>query len=793
MERIIEVDTSAQHQKNMAMYAIEVNRKRISPDVRDGLKTVQRRIIDLMFNDLPCATRKVKTAKVVGGVIGKSHPHGDSSVGDAIKPMTNWWEKKCPLIFSDTNTGSMQGDRMAAPRYTEVMLSKFCVDTVIAEMATNKNVVDWVPTFDFADVEPEYFPVAVPLLLINGVSGIGVGMVSNIPPHNLCEVIDATINLIKDPSYPVVLIPDMCMPCEIIDTNWKKISNTGSGKYIARAIIDIEQRKNGDQQLVIKSTPDQVSYDKGEQNGGVKYKILELISSGRLSQITKIDEESHGNNMRIVLHLRKGTDANFVREALYRETDLQNTYNVNFEVLCDTDIKRFSYKSYLQSFIEQRKTIKFRLACMELQKVRTRIHEIDAYIKVWKSGEIDNIIQMIKSRKSTDESATVEYLIKKCKLTDIQAKFIIKINLTHLSEAYIKKYEEELSKLLSEEVVQLNKIENESIILNEIMMELLIFKEKYGEPRKCRVISKKDVVDIPKGTFKIVITENNFIKKLNPEDNITSIRGDKPKHVLIVENTDNLLLFSSQGKVFKLPINKIPITEKGGTGSDSRILIKGLVSDICSVIYEPTLIAVSKKLHKHSILIVTRGNFIKRIDLSDLLSVPPSGIIYTKLNSGDFVKEVMMIPDGMDIIIYSWKKALRISVEEIPKYRRSTIGVTAMNLSNGEFIDGVSGIYPNMTDMVVITESGRFNRIKIDAFKRSSRAKSGSAVIKLGKSDIINSIFGVSDGNIIHVVTKNTTQDVNINNIPYGSSLSTGTKVIPMKNDMIIKCTVTNS
>lgn len=718
----------------------------------------------------------------------------NSSVEDAIKPLCNWFECKVPLLSSKSNMGTMQGNSASASRYTEIKLSEFCKECVIAEMRNTKDVVDWVPNFDNTEMEPEYFPVIVPLALINGTFGLGIGMMTEIPKHNLVEVIDATINLIKNPKAPVVLVPDHCMPCEIIDTNWKSICNKGNGKYIVRGVIDIEKDKknNGCYCLVIKSVPDRVFYDRGnDRAGGVHYKILDMIKEGKLPQIAKIEEDSDGNNMRIVIRLKKGADPVYVKELLYKTTQLQDTYTVNFEVLDGFNPVRLSYKAYLEYFIEQRKLTKFRYNCIMLQKVRTEFHKREAYVKVLESGYIDKIIDMIKRQSTTDDSVVVEYIVKHAKITDIQAKFIINSNIKKLSKAYLNKYKEEMNKYAADDKFYENKITHEELILNDIIEELQYVKKKYGEPRKCRVISKDEINSIPSGEFNVVITENNYIKKLSPKDPIGAYRGDNPKHIIRVDNRENIILFSSQGKVFKLPVHKIPLTERGSVGLDIRIVLKGLISDITTMIYEPTLKEVSKLLNKHYLTVVTNNNCIKKLDIEDFLNVPPSGIIYTKLNPNDYVKDVLLVSDSLDIVIYSDRKALRINMKDIPKYKRSTLGVSAMNLSDNQCIDGISVVYPDVTDIIVITESGYINKFDITGLQVSNRYKSGSSVIKLKKTDKIHSIFGVNDKNVINIITTNNKLSIPVSEIPKGSSLSSGVRKLQSKNEAIVKCSIT--
>lgn len=788
MEKIYDENLLDDYRKYSAIYGIESNLRRNMPDARDGLKLVQRRIIHCMFNKQQCATRDVKTVAVVGEVT-KIHPHGDASIGGAIKPLCNWFDVKCPIISTKSNMGNMQGASAAATRYTEIRLSEFGLDCVISDMRTSKQSVDWVPTFDNTDMEPEYLPTAVPLLLINGATGIGFGYKTHIPTHNLIEVIDATINLIKHPNASVLLIPDQCMPCEIIDTNWKAISNKGHGAYKVRGIIDIEDNK-GSYNLIIKSTPNAVSWNKGSpEKGGIKYDILNMVKDGKLPQIKDIVEDSHGGKvMRSVIKLREGSDPNYVKEMIYKNTEMQKSFTVNFNVLKGLELVRMSYKSYLQLFIEERKICKFRSYCSKLQNTRTKLHEKDAYVKVMESGEIDNIINMIKKQKTIDDTAIIEYIIKHTGITDIQAKFIINSNIKNLSMAYLNKYKEDLKELKRLDTEYINKITNDDTILQDIIDELNYFKKKYGQPRVCKIISQNEIDNIPSGEFKIIITENGYIKKMAITDNIGAKNGDNPVHVLRVDNTDNVILFTENGKVFKLPVHKIHNADKNSVGYDLRILVKGLMSKIIDIIPESLIKDLDNKVSKHFLVMVTKNNCIKKLDLKDVSNVPPSGIIFTKLNEGDLVKDIKIVNNSLDIIIYSNKKALRIPMKDVSHYKRQAVGVAAMNTKYE--IDGLEPLYKDATHILVITKNGKFNKFDISGLSKSARGKAGSSVINLTKGDSIHSIFGVNDNNVLRITTKQQRLEINISDIKIGSSISQGNKLIPTRGDIIIKCSI---
>lgn len=795
MEQIIKKNALELYKDNMITYTIETNLRRAFPDWRDGLKIVQRRILYAMWNNLPAATKLIKTSRVVGETMGVYHPHGDTSIGDAAKIMSNWFDTYVPTLIGHGNFGTYQGDGAAAMRYTENMLAPFSLDAIFEELGASKSIVDWAQTYDYTSVEPEFLPVKVPLLLINGSYGIGTGEIVSIPPHNMSDVINATIRLMDDPNTDVVIRPDQKMPCEIVDTNWKAICNSGNGKFKVRSIIDIEIMDKGTKKehpaLVVKSTPDFVSWDKGsKENGGIKYKIIELVEQGKLPQIKSIDEDSHGNDMRAVIHLNKGSDPEYVRQYLYKTTSLQVTQIVNFKPLNGLELTRFSYKSYLTAFIELRKLTKFRYVNLLLQDARTVYHEMDAFIKIIESNKLDEVIRRIRTNKKEDEQANLEWLCKNFSITDLQAKFILETKLKNLSPYKVGKYKEKAAKCQETEKWCLDRIYHASVIMDDIKAEMIDIRDKYAFKTKSRYISEDQVSNIPQGEFKVVITEANYIKKLPLNEYIGTYRGDNPVHIVKVDNTKDILLFTAQGKVFKVPVHTIPISEKGASGTDLRILVKGLVSDVIGLVYLPNLEKLAKLVNKHYLVVCTKYNKIKKLDLDDVINAPPSGIVFSKLMPGDIVNSITIASDNLDVIIYSDKKALRCSMTDIQNYKRNTSGVAAM--SSSETIDGVSVIYPDSTDIVVVTESGKINRFDIAGLERSNRNKAGSRVIDLKKGDVINSIFGVNENLMLHIITRTTKIDIPVSDIPKASSASKGTPMISTKGDNIVKVTVIN-
>lgn len=780
-ERIKESNISNAYIEGMARYSIINNYSRSFPDAKDGLKPVQRRVIyDMAFQSKAVSrATKLKSAAITGSVTGKLHPHSEDAVYGSMKPLANSFECKMPLIVPQGSFGNINGGPASAKRYTEAYLSPFAIDCVIAGLNVSKSIVDWRETYDNRGEEPVCFPATVPLLLINGTSGIGVGASVDIPQHSLAEVVDATLTLIDNPKAPVVLIPDHCLACDIIDTDWKSICNKGSGSYRARAIIDIIEEK-GFPVLVIKSLP---TY--GTKR--IVTQIESLIAAGKLPQISTVDDETTFGKIDIRIKLKKGTDAQFVREAIFKYTACEESFKVNFEVIDGIEMMRMSYKSYLENFIQFAMSNKFRQCCARFSDLNTRLHKLDAFIKTIRSGEINKIIQMIQKRKTTGDNELIEFLIAKVGLTDIQATYIINTPIKQLSQGHLLRYEDESKKIHVEADMLERMIKDDNLIKEAVKADLIYAKEKYGTPRLCKVIKVSNDGNIPQGTFKLVITENNYVRKLSENDPINIVKGDRPKYVLTVDNTEAVLLFDNKGRVFRLPVHKVPIVGKSDPGMDIRMILKGLTANIIAVIYEPILkkaVSLKKKHGKFYIAVLSRMNTIKKLEIEDFLNVPPSGIIYSKVAEHDDIVSIQIVSDNLDLIVYSGHKALRIQSSEIPCYKRNTLGIAAMNSKDP--LEGMSIIYPDSTSVVVVTKSGMINKFSISGFARSSRNKAGSSVIKLKRGDSILYISGADENHYLSISTTTDGETIAIKDIPTLSSISAGQKMISTKSDIIL-------
>ena len=781
-ETILNRSTGEQFKDDYTRYALYTTYKRVLSDFRDGLKPVQRRILYAMFNDTKAIGHTVKSAAVVGDVMKLYHGHGDAGIYGAFRPMINWWESKVPLIDKQGNFGNLSGDVESAQRYTEVKLSKFAMDCVISELADTRKAVDWLDNYSNTTVEPEFLPVKIPLLLIEGSLGIGVGLKAEIPAHNLAEVIDATIYLMHNPDGQIALIPDHCMNCEIYNTDWGKISKTGFGHYKIRGIIDIEDFDRNRKALVIKSLPDLTFLNV------VKDKIEELVEKKKIIQIDNILDQCEQDSMRLVIVLKAGADPYFVRDMIYKNTKVEQTLRINLETLYGFNPLRMSYKSYLLSFIDFRKSTKFRVYANVLQDIQTRIHERDAYIKVLESGEIDNIIKMIRKQRNIDDQALIDYLVKKLKITDLQAKYIISADLRKLSIGYLNKYKQDAIELEQKRQHYLSLILDEKKIEAEIENELLEIKAKYGKPRTCKIIKGIDDNDIPKGTMQVVVTEKNFVRKVPLGSPLGSFRNDSIRTAIKIDNTDSIIIFDERGRVFKLPVHKIPFTDKTSNGTDIRFLIKGLTANINSIIPESVIKELSKKGshdNKHYLITITRNGLYKRMDLDDFITVPPSGILYAKIDQGDYIKDVIIAHSNFNLIVYSDRKAVCVNVNDIPYLKRNTKGSRA--IYNADTVDGLCVIDQTKSDIIVVTDSGKVNRIPIISLPIAANKK-GFNVIKLGTNDKINTVVSGNDSNIICIKTVKNYHEIPVSQLQVGSSISAGEKLIPMKADQMLRC-----
>lgn len=814
-ERIIQANILDDYTQCKAEYGIEVNTTRAVASIQDGLKAVARRNVQTAYELRAFDTYRYKvnegtpeeeertisgkgqfkSARIVGDCLGKYHPHGDTSSYDNIKKNANDFEIPYPLFNgNESNWGNEYGDRQAAMRYTETKLTDFAMDCVIGDLKFCKEVVDYKDNFSYTEKEIEAFPVLLGLLLVNGSFGIGVGIQCSVPSHNLNEVIDAHIALYDDPNAEVVLRPDSPMGCDIVDTNWKSISNTGYGKFIERAIMHYDEKLNA---LVVTSLPE-LTY-----MGPIEQRIKDLIKEKKILDIVDLRYGDPDNSkkrkrndtekqpFRYYIYLKKGSDPNYVMDFLYKNTNLQKTFTVSMEAVDDTDPSNIhkvhlSYKAYLQFVNERVKMTKFRLYNHMIRDINTTYHMREAFIHILKTNKLDEYIELVRKQKTISDAELRDIVVRKLGITPLQAKYILNIPTKKLSDGYLRQFIDDNKNLDTQLKYYESRIVDEKLLIQDIKDELLKIKNKYGRPRKSKIINPSKVNGIPEGEFKLIITNTNFVKKIKPDDSLGNIKGDMVKAIMNVDNTKNVLLFDELGKVFKLPIHKIPVGDRSTNPLDIRTILKNCTSNINTVIYEPILEKVSR-LKAYHYLVVMTNRTIKKLDIADFLAVSPSGLKYTNLNDGDKVVSVEIIADGFDILTYSNNKALRFNIAEVPLQKRINAGMKIMDTTDA--VEGLSVLSPNVSHIVVITEKGKVNKINVLALPLSNRAKAGSKVIKLSKGDYIRDIHGMNENDVLVVTTKEGVSELRLQDIPEGSSISTGKQMIKVLNgDSIIRC-----
>lgn len=777
---IIDKNLQESYYRNGREYALYVNKHRMIPDFRDGFIPVQRRIIYAAFHKSK-ATNFIKCATIVGDTMGYYHPHGDSSIEGALYQLVNWFNTKIPLFEGEGTFGNTNGDSAAASRYTTARFTEFTKEVILDELTKTKDVIDWEMTYDNRHMEPKYLPVKVPLLLINGSSNIAVGDVVHTPTHNLCEVIDETIKLIKNPNHKVVLVPDHCQRCEIINTDWEAISSKGNGTYQSRGIIEIDEYNGIKKQyrglpcLRIRSCPNETYLS------SVTDKLEELVKNNKIYGIQDIEENSSIDNMDFYIILKNGVDPNFIKEALYKNTSMQKSKKVNMMVNdcmdTKTPVKRFTYTKYLQEWLQFRKVTKHRYLVNIIRTNATRVNVLENLIWSIETGVAKKAIDIIRaSSKAKDDKDLEKILINKLKINDIQAEFFLATPTKKFADCYLKEYKEECKKLKAviskaqEGVLDPKKLDQ--MIINE----LLYIKEKYGTPRTTTIIKNaKD--EVPAGLFNVVVDKTNHrvFKYPGDKSNISD-----PNSVLIVcDNRETLYLFDEIGKVYPLPVSKIPFTGPSTkNGVDIRLLNKYINARINTVLIGDRI----KSCVNGRIVVVSNQGYIKKMDTYDFESIPNSGLVYAKAEDGvkyvcHIVNELICNQYQYGFIIAAGNKAITVDVSEIPLLKRNSRG--NMTIPNTT-IQGIWIVDMTKPYIVIGTSKGYINKVEQSVI-RLGRGKKGNKIINLTKDDFIVDLVACDDKDNIGIYCLPGKPDlvtqVKISDIKIGSSISSGQRI----------------
>ncbi len=797
LETIIDVEIEDQMRGSYLDYAMSVIIGRALPDVRDGLKPVHRRILHAMNERAWRSDRPyVKSAKIVGEVIGNFHPHGDTAVYDTMVRMAQDFSMRIPIIDGQGNFGSVDGDPPAAYRYTEARLNKVAEELL---RDIDKETVDFVSNFDETRKEPTVLPAAYPNLLVNGSDGIAVGMATKIPPHNLGEIIDGTVALIENPDLKVKQLmkyikgPDLPTGATIMGSEGiYKAYTTGRGSIKIRGRVEIEEYKKTREAIIIKDIPYQVN------KAVLITRIADLVNAKSIEGIAEIRDESDRNGMRIFIGLRKDANSSVILNQLYKHTSLQNSYGIILLSIVDGVPKVLDLKSLLSHYILHRKTVITRRTQYELRKAEERAHILEG-LKI-ALDNIDEVIQIIRGSKNADEAG--KKLIKRFKFSEIQAKAILDMRLQRLTSLEVKKIVDEL-KALEKLIAELKAIlKSEIKLLNIVKNELIAIKEKYADKRKTEILEGGEISTdfnvedlIAEEDTVISITNDNFIRRL-PIDTfkkqrrggkgvigMSSKREDFIRMMTICSTHDMVMLFSNKGKIFSLKAYELPLASKASRGKT----LKGIIN----LSSEESITAICSAADYSAdvnLCMVTKNGIMKKIAASDFSNAKKGGIIAINLKKDDELVDVKIIEKDRDVVIASKNGLiLRTNIDNMRTMGRTAAGIIGMRLTKEDVIIGVDIVKKN-TSLFVVTEKGYGKRVNFQNFAAKGRGGKGMTYVKVGNKHGaaagIRSVF--PDDEIIIISKSGMAIRVNAKDISTQGRTATGVKLLNIDGDDIV-------
>jgi len=736
--KVIPVDINHEMKKCYIDYAMSVIVGRALPDVRDGLKPVHRRILySLQGLGLTPEKGYRKCARIVGEVLGKYHPHGDSSVYDALVRMAQDFSMRYMLVDGHGNFGSVDGDSAAAMRYTEAKMNKIAVEML---RDINKNTVDFMPNFDGEEQEPVVLPSRFPNLLVNGSSGIAVGMATNIPPHNLGEIIDGTIMLIDNPELTVLDLmtkiqgPDFPTGATIMGkAGIRAAYETGRGKIVVRADAEIEE-ENGRHKIVVTEIPYQVNKAKLIEN------IADLVKDKKITGISDLRDESDRDGMRIVVELKRDANPNVVLNLLYKHTKLQDSFGVIMLALVNNEPRVLNIKEILSNYIDYQKEVITRRTVFELNKAEARAHILEG-LRI-ALDNIDEVISIIRHSKTAEIAKNT--LMEKFALSDKQATAILEMRLRRLTGLERGKIEEEYNELMKQ-IEYLNSIlASEEKLLGVIKEELIEIKNKYSDERRTsieKVVNEIDIEDlIQEEEVTITLTHSGYIKRISADTYSSQRRGGKGiqamstkeddfvEHIMITSTHSDVLFFTNKGRVYKLRAYEIP--EAGRVAKGTNI--------INLIAIEPderieTVLSIRDNTKDGFLFMATKQGIVKKTPLSDFKNLRKNGLIAINLREGDELLKVKVTRGDANIIIVTQNGyAVRFSEKNVRAMGRTASGVRSINLKDDD-IAVCMDIAVDSEDLLIISEYGFGKRTPISEYKVQNRGGVGLITYKISE------------------------------------------------------------
>ena len=764
-DKVHEVDLKKTMEESYIDYAMSVIASRALPDVRDGLKPVQRRVLFSMIelNNGPDKPHR-KCARIVGDTMGKYHPHGDSSIYGALVNMAQDWSTRYPLVDGHGNFGSVDGDGAAAMRYTEARLSKISME-MLADI--NKNTVDFAPNFDETEKEPTVLPARYPNLLVNGTSGIAVGMATNIPPHNLKEIIAAVVKIIDniveenrdteiEEILKIVKGPDFPTGATILGTRGiEEAYRTGRGKIRVRAVSNIETLPNGKSQIIVTELPYLVN------KARLIEKIADLVKEKKIDGITALNDHSSREGMRICIELRRDVNANVLLNKLYKHTQLQDTFGVIMLALVNNQPKVMNLMEILKHYLAHQEEVVTRRTQYDLNKARERAHILEGLLKAL--DNIDEVIRIIRGSENTQVAKA--RLMERFELSDAQAQAIVDMRLRTLTGLEREKLEAEYKELMA----RIRRLEailaDRNLLLRVIREEILAISEKYGDERKTAIgfdefdISMEDM--IPNENTVITMTKLGYIKRMTVDNFRSQNRGGKGikgmqtieddyiDELLMTTTHHYLMFFTNMDKVYRLKAYEIPEAGRTARGTAIINLLQLQAGEKITAV-----LSLKDYSQGQYLFMATKSGIVKKTPIQDYANVRKTGLAAISLKDDDELIEVKFTDNKKDIILVTkYGQCIRFKDTDVRSTGRVSMGVRGINLSDGDEIIGMQ-LCSQGDYLLIVSEKGMGKRTSMSEFSVQNRGGKGVKCYKITeKTGNVVGVKAVNDDNEVMMIT----------------------------------------
>ncbi len=798
-DQIHDVDLKKTMESSYIDYAMSVIAQRALPDVRDGLKPVQRRVLYSMIelNNGPDKPHR-KCARIVGDTMGKYHPHGDSSIYGALVNMAQDWSFRYPLVDGHGNFGSVDGDGAAAMRYTEARLSKISME-MLADIG--KDTVDFVPNFDETEKEPTVLPSRFPNLLVNGTTGIAVGMATNIPPHNLREVINGVVKIIDnqvledrgtdiEELLTIVKGPDFPTGGTILGTaGINEAYRTGRGKVRVRAVTSIEPMQNGKNRIVVTELPYMVN------KARLIEKIAELVRDKKIDGITDLRDESDRQGMRICIELRRDVNPNVVLNLLYKHTQLQDTFGVIMLALVDNQPKVLNLYEMLNYYLIHQEEVVTRRTKYDLNKAEERAHILQGLLTAL--DNIDEVINIIRSSKNTQEAK--ERLMERFSLTDVQAQAIVDMRLRALTGLEREKLENEYAELM-ERITELKAIlADKKKLLGVIREEILLIADKYGDDRRTSIgfdeydISMEDL--IPVTNTVITMTKLGYIKRMSLDNFRAQNRGGKGikgmetidddyiEELLMTTSHHYLMFFTNTGRVYRMKAYEIPEASRTARGTAIINLLQLQPGEKITAV-----IPIREYTEGHFLFMATKKGIVKKTPITDYANVRKTGLAAINLREDDELIEVKKTDNNQDIfLVTKYGQCIRFKETDVRKTGRTSMGVIGMNLTDGDEVVGMQ-MESQGDSLMIVSEKGLGKCTLISEFTTQNRGGKGVKCYKI--TEKTGNIVGVKavnhDNEIMLITTEGIIIRIKVADTALLGRITSGVKLINLDENVTV-------